>query len=276
MAPVKKRVLPGFGLSLGVTVSYLTLLLLLPLAALVLKASGQDAAALWAAVSSDEAVASYVVTFKAALAASLVNAVMGTLLAWILVRYRFPTRGFWNAIVDLPMALPGAVGGIALATVFASHGWLGSWLEPLGLKVAYAEAGITVAIVFTGLPFVVRSVQPVLEGLDPAQEEAARLLGAQPRAVFWRVILPALMPSIVTGFTMAFARGVGEFGTVIFVTSNIPLKTEVVSRHIANLLEQYNLAGATAVGAVTLGASFALLLAINAAQAWQRRHERRS
>jgi len=273
---VKKRVLPGFGLSLGVTVSYLTFLLLLPLAALILKASGQDVAALWTAVSSDEAVASYLVTFKAALTASLVNAVMGTLLAWILVRYKFPTRGFWNAIVDLPMALPGAVGGIALATVFASHGWLGSWLEPLGFKIAYAEAGITVAIVFTGLPFVVRSVQPVLEGLDPAQEEAARLLGAPPPAVFWRVILPALMPSIVTGFTMAFARGVGEFGTVIFVTSNVPLKTEVISRHIANLLEQYDLAGATAVGAVTLLASFALLLAINAAQSWQRRHERRS
>ncbi len=273
---MKKRVLPGFGLSLGVTVSYLTFLLVLPLVALILKASGQDVAALWAAISSDEALASYVVTFKAALMASLVNAVMGTLLAWILVRYKFPTRGFWNAIIDLPMALPGAVGGIALATVFASHGWLGSWLEPLGFKIAYAEAGITVAIVFTGLPFVVRSVQPVLEGLDPAQEEAARLLGAPPPAVFWRVILPALMPSIVTGFTMAFARGVGEFGTVIFVTSNIPLKTEVISRHIANLLEQYDLAGATAVGAVTLLASFALLLAINTAQAWQRRHERRS
>jgi sulfate transport system permease protein len=276
MAPVKKRVLPGFGLSLGVTVSYLTLLLFLPLCALVIKASGQDASALWAAISSDEAVASYLVTFRSALAASLINAVMGTLLAWILVRYRFPTKRLWNALVDLPMALPGAVGGIALATVFASHGWLGSILEPLGLKVAYAEAGITVAIIFTGLPFVVRSVQPVLEGLDPAQEEAARLLGAKPQAVFLRVILPALMPSIVTGFTMAFARGVGEFGTVIFVTSNIPLKTEVISRHIANLLEQYDLAGATAVGAVTLAASFLFLFAINAGQGWQRRRERRS
>lgn len=271
-----RRVLPGFGISLGVTVSYLTFLLVLPLSALVLQASRQDLASLWSAIASPEALSSYGVTFRWALMASLVNAVMGTLLAWILVRYEFPTKRLWNALIDLPLALPGAVGGIALATVFASTGWLGSWLEPLGIHIAYAEAGIGVAIVFSGLPFVVRTVQPVLEGLDPTQEEAASLLGARPQAIFLRVILPALVPSIVTGFAMAFSRGVGEYGTIIFLTSNIPLQTEVVSRHIANLLEQYDVAGATAVGAVTLLASFAILLALNGAQLWQRRQERRS
>lgn len=260
--------MPGFGMSLGLTLTGVTLVVLLPLCALVLTASRMEAGAFWAIVTAPRALASYRLTFGAALAAALVNAVFGLLLAWVLVRCPFPGRRLVDGLVDLPFALPTAVAGIALTTLYASNGWLGRHLEPLGLRVAFTPAGIVLALTFVGLPFVVRTLQPVLRDLDPAVEEAAATLGSGRGQTFARVILPALLPAWTTGFALALARGLGEYGSVIFIAGNRPMRTEIASLLIMTRLEQYDHAGATAIAAVMLAASFVLLLAIHALQSW--------
>ncbi len=266
-----RRVLPGFGLTLGVTLGYLGLLVLIPLGALFLKASGMGWAEFVKAAVNPRAMASYRVTFGSALVAASVNAVMGTLMAWVLVRYRFPGRRLLDGLVDFPFALPTAVGGLTLANLFAAKGWLGRWLEPLGFKVAYAPAGIVVALVFIGLPFVVRSLQPVLEDMDHELEEAAATLGAGRLRTFVQVILPMLMPSILTGFSLALARAIGEYGSVIFIA---PKKSEIASQLIWYRLEEYDYAGAMAIAVVMLVASFVLLAGVNLLERWASRFQR--
>lgn len=271
-----RRILPGFAPTLGTSLLWLGLIILLPLAALVIAASRIEAASFLEKAFSPEALSAYGLSVQSALVGAGINAVLGTIIAWVLVRYRFPGRTFLDILVDLPFALPGAVGGIALATVFADSGWIGTLVKPLGWQLAYNGVGLHIALVYAGIPFVVRSVQPVLENLDQSQEEAARLLGARSPVIFARVILPAIVPAILTGATMAFSRGLGEYGTAIFISSNIPLETELVSRHMATLLENYDIPGATAVAAVTLAASLLMLVALNLVQSWQQRRERRS
>ncbi len=266
-------VLPGFGLALGITITYLSLVVLIPLSAAFIKTFTLTFEQFWAAVSSPRVVASYQLSFGAALLAAAVNAVFGLAIAWVLVRYSFPGRRIVDALVDLPFALPTAVAGIALAAVYSTHGWLGAPLAALGIKVAYTPVGVFVALTFIGLPFVVRTVQPVLEDLDRELEEAAHSLGATPRQAFLRVVLPAVTPALLTGFTLAFARALGEYGSVIFVAGNMPMVSEITPLIIITKLEQYDYAGATAVAVVMLVASFALLLAINALQAWTRRRQ---
>lgn len=263
-----RGVLPGFGLSMGFTVFYLSLIVLIPLAAVFWKSGTQGWEHFWAAISDPRAVASYRLTFGASLAASLVNAVFGLLVAWVLVRYPFPGRGLVDALIDLPFALPTAVGGIALTTAYATNGWLGAPLEKLGIKVAYTPLGITVALIFIGLPFVVRTVQPVLQELEVAVEEAAHTLGASRGQTFRRVIVPHVLPALLTGFALAFARAVGEYGSVVFIAGNMPMKTEITSLLIITKLEQYDYPGATAIAVVMLTISFAMLLLINALQRW--------
>jgi sulfate transport system permease protein len=266
-------VLPGFGPALGVTLFYLGLLVLLPLAGIVLEAARLSPAEFWTLAASPRALASYRLTFGAAFLAAVVNAVFGLLVAWVLVRYTFPGRRVVDALVDLPFALPTAVAGIALTALYAPGGWIGRLLEPLGLRVAFTPLGVVVALVFIGLPFVVRTVQPVLESLEPEVEEAAASLGAGRRQTFVRVLLPALLPSVVTGLALAFARGIGEYGSVIFISGNMPMRTEIAPLLIVTQLEQYDAPAATALAAVLLFVSFALLLAINLLQAWgARRH----
>jgi sulfate transport system permease protein len=269
----RPSVLPGFGLALGFTITYLSLIVLIPLSATFVKTFTLSWAAFWSAVSAPRVVASYQLTFGASLAAAAINAVFGLLVAWVLVRYRFPGRRFVDALVDLPFALPTAVAGIALAAVYSSKGWLGAPLDALGIKVAYTPLGVLVALTFIGLPFVVRTVQPVLEDLDRELEEAAHSLGASPWQAFRRVILPAILPALATGFTLAFARALGEYGSVIFIAGNMPMVSEITPLIIITKLEQYDYAGATAVAVVMLVASFALLLAINALQGWARRRQ---
>jgi sulfate/thiosulfate transport system permease protein len=261
-----RGVLPGFGLSLGITCTYLSLLVLLPLATIVVRTSALSWAAFWATISNPRVVASYRVTFGASLVAALVNTVFGLLVAWVLVRYRFPGRRVVDAMVDLPFALPTAVAGIALTTLYAGNGWVGSLLEPFGIKVSYTWLGITVALIFIGLPFVVRTVQPVLDDLEIEVEEAAASLGAQRWQTFTRVVFPTVAPALLTGFALAFARAVGEYGSVVFISGNMPMKTEIVPLLIITKLEQYDYAGATAVALVMLIASFVLLLGINLLQ----------
>jgi sulfate transport system permease protein len=263
-------VLPGFGLTLGFTLLYLSLVVLIPLGALVWKAASLGGSEFLAAVTSPRVVASYELSFGAALIAAAVNAVLGFVVAWVLVRYRFPGRSLADALVDLPFALPTAVAGITLTALLAKNGWLGSRLEPLGIEVAYTPVGVTVALIFIGLPFVVRSVQPVLQDLDAELEEAAASLGATRWQTFRRVLLPAVLPALTTGFALAFARGVGEYGSVVFISGNMPMKTEIAPLLIVTKLEQYDYAGATAVALVMLGGSLLLLLAINGLQAWGR------
>lgn len=262
--------LPGFGLALGFTLFYLTLVVLIPLSAVFIKSAGLPAAEIWAKVSAPRALAAFRLSFGAAFAAAAVNTVFGVLLAWVLERYRFPGRRLVDGLVDLPFALPTAVAGIALATVYSSNGWLGRYLEPLGIKVAYTPLGVVVALTFVGLPFVVRTVQPVLHDLDPDVEEAAASLGAGRPTIFARVILPELLPAAVTGFVLAFARALGEYGSVIFIAGNLPLKSEIIPLLIMIQLEQFDYAGATAIAAVFLVASFSLLLLINL-MSWRRR-----
>ena len=262
------RVLPGFGLSFGVAVAYLSLIVLIPLSAVFLKTATLGWDAFWSIVTSPRVVASYRLTFGASLAAAAINAVFGLLLAWSLVRYRFPGRKLVDALVDLPFALPTAVAGIALTALYATNGWIGALLEPLGVKVAFTPLGVLVALVFIGLPFVVRTVQPVLEELDISLEEAAASLGAGRWPTFRRVVLPVLAPALLTGFALAFARAVGEYGSVIFIAGNLPMISEITPLMIITKLEQYDYAGATAIAAVMLLVSFVLLLAINALQAW--------
>jgi sulfate transport system permease protein len=271
-APVRTpRVLPGLNLTLGVTVFYLGVLVLLPLSALVIKAAGLSWEAFVAAVSSPRVLSAYRVTFGASLVAALVNLVFGLLAAWVLVRYRFPGRRLLDTLVDLPFALPTAVAGISLAALLGPHGWIGRLLAPLGIKLAYTPAGIVIALIFIGIPFVVRTVQPVLEDLEASLEEAATSLGATPLQTFMRVILPVLGPALLTGFAMAFARAIGEYGSVIFIAGNMPMVSEIAPLLILVKLEQFDYAGAAAIGAVLLGLSFLMLLAINGLQLWQRR-----
>jgi sulfate transport system permease protein len=266
-----RKVLPGFDLTLGTTVLALSLIVLLPLAALVLRTFELSWAQFWAAVSSPRVLASYRLTFGASLAAALVNVVFGLLLAWVLVRYRFPGKKIVDAMVDLPFALPTAVAGISLTALLAGNGWIGQYLEPLGIKLAFNPNGVVIALVFIGLPFVVRTVQPVLEDTEQELEEAAMCLGATRWQTFARVIFPSIAPALLTGFAMAFARAIGEYGSVIFIAGNMPMVSEITPLVIIGKLEQYDYAGATAVAVVMLVFSFALLLVINALQGWQRR-----
>jgi sulfate transport system permease protein len=269
--PKRHTVLPGFGLALGFTLLYLSLVVLVPLSTLFLKSAALGPGGFWEAVSAPRVVASYRLTFGASLAAAAVNGVFGLLVTWVLVRYRFPGRRLMDALVDLPFALPTAVAGIALTTLYAPNGWLGAPLEKLGIKVAFTPIGITVALVFIGLPFVVRTLQPVLESLDPEVEEAAASLGATRIQTIARVVLPALLPAWMTAFALAFARGLGEYGSVVFIAGNMPMKTEITPLLIITKLEQYDYAGATAIAAVTLVASFVILLVINRLQSWSAR-----
>lgn len=266
-------VIPGFGPTLGFTLLYLSLLVLIPLAAVFFKAASLGVSEFWQTVTTPRVLAAFRVSFGLSLAAAAVNAVMGTLVAWTLVRHPFPGRRVIDALVDLPFALPTAVAGISLAAIYGPNGWIGQYLQPLGLKIAYTPAGIFVALVFIGLPFVVRTVQPVLQELDPAIEEAAHTLGASPARTFRRVLLPSLLPALLTGVALAFARGVGEYGSVIFIAGNIPMVSEIAPLLIVTKLEQFDYAGATAIALAMLIVSFGMLLVINALQAWSRRRE---
>lgn len=270
MAFRKHSVLPGFGLSLGFTLLYLSLIVLIPLAAAFLKTAALSWPQFWQIVTSPRALASYRLSFGASLVAALVNAVFGLVVAWVLVRYRFPGRRLIDALVDLPFALPTAVAGIALTAVYSSKGWVGNLIEPLGLKVAFTPLGVTLALVFIGIPFAVRTVQPVLADLNPEVEQAAASLGASRWQTFWRVILPALWPAVLTGFALAFARAVGEYGSVIFISGNMPMKTEITPLLIVTKLEQYDTTGATALAVAMLVVSFVLLLTVNLLQWWGR------
>jgi sulfate transport system permease protein len=262
------RVLPGFGLSLGFTLTYLSLIVLIPLAAVFIRATSLSFDAFWQAVTAPRVVASYRLSFGASLLAAAINTVFGFLLAWSLVRYRFPGKRIVDALVDLPFALPTAVAGISLTALYARNGWLGQYLEAVGIKVAFTPLGVLIALVFIGLPFVVRTVQPVLEDLDTELEEAAASLGAGRWQTMRRVVLPTLLPALLTGFALAFARAVGEYGSVIFIAGNLPMISEITPLIIITKLEQYDYAGATAVAAVMLVVSFALLLIINGLQSW--------
>jgi sulfate transport system permease protein len=268
---MSKRVLPGFGLTLGFTLLYLGLIVLLPLSATFLKASSLGPLEFWEVATSPRALASYRVTFGLSLLAALVNGVFGVTVAWMLVRYEFPGKKLVDAMVDLPFALPTAVAGIALATLYAPHGWIGQWFDHFGIRVAFTPAGIFVALVFIGLPFVVRTVQPVLEQAERELEEAAASLGATWWQTFRRVVFPVLVPSILTGVAMAFARAIGEYGSVIFIAGNMPMISEITPLLIVIKLEQYDYAGATALAVVMLVVSFVLLLGINSLQWWAAR-----
>ena len=265
-----RKVLPGFQLTLGYTVFYLCLIVLIPLTALIFKTLNLTWDQFWAAISSPRVVASYQLTFGASLLAASVNVVFGLLVAWVLVRYDFPGKKFADALVDLPFALPTAVAGIALTALLAGNGWIGQFLEPMGIELAFKPGGVVIALIFIGLPFVVRTVQPVLEDTEKELEEAATCLGATRWQTFCMVIFPAIAPALLTGFAMAFARAIGEYGSVIFIAGNMPMVSEITPLIIIGKLEQYDYAGATAVALVMLVISFALLLLINALQAWQR------
>ncbi len=261
-------VLPGFGLTLGFALFYFSLIVLIPLSGLFVKTSTLSWEQFWDIVTNPRAVASYQLTFGAALVGAFINGVFGSIIAWVLVRYRFPGRALVDALVDLPFALPTAVAGITLTAIYAPNGWIGRYLDPLGIKVAFTPLGVLVALTFIGLPFVVRTVQPVLQDLDKEVEEAATTLGANRWQTFRAVIVPELWPALLTGIAMAFARAVGEYGSVIFIAGNMPLKSEITPLLIMTKLEQYNYSGATALGVVMLVASFVLALAINLLQWW--------
>lgn len=265
MLKLKKthRLLPGFGLSMGYTVIYLSLIVFIPIAALFLKASTLTFAEFWETVTDERVIASYKLTFNTSLMAAVINAVFGTLIAWVLVRYDFWGKRLVDAFVDLPFALPTAVAGIALTTIYAPKGWIGQYFEAVGIKVAFTPLGIMIALTFIGLPFVVRSVQPVLQDLDQEYEEAASTLGASSLQIFLKIILPAIFPAILTGFALAFARALGEYGSVVFISGNMPMKTEIVPLLIITKLEQFNYAGAAAIATVMLVFSFLLLFLIN-------------
>lgn len=267
----RRSVVPGFGLTFGFTLLYLALIVLIPLSTVFVRAAGIGPAAFARVAFSERALAAYRLSFGASLAAAAVNAVFGLLIAWVLVRYRFPGKRLVSAMVDLPFALPTAVAGIALTALYADTGWIGRYLEPLGVKVAYTPLGVVVALIFVGLPFVVRSVEPVLADLGRDVEEASASLGAGRGQTFVRVILPAILPALLTGFALAFARGVGEYGSVIFIAGNMPFRSEIAPLLIVTQLEQYDYPGATAIACVMLVASFLLLLLINLIQIWSRR-----
>ncbi|MBN2022983.1 MAG: sulfate ABC transporter permease subunit CysT [Pirellulales bacterium] len=257
---------------MGFTLSYLSLIVLIPLAALVLRSASIPGGDFWRTVTDPRVLASYRLSFGASLVAALVNALFGFIVAWSLVRYSFPGRKLLDAMVDLPFAMPTAVSGIALTAIYAPNGWIGRWLAPLGIQAAYSPLGVTIALTLIGLPFVVRTLQPTLEDLDPEIEEAAASLGAGRLQTFVRVILPMIFPTLLTGFALAFARGLGEYGSVVFIAGNMPMKTEIAPLLIITKLEQYDYAGATAIAVVMLAASFLLLLSINGLQWWSGRH----
>lgn len=271
MARLRLSVLPGFRITLGYTLLYLSLLVLIPLSAVFWQASTMDWQEFVEVVSTEQVVASYKLSFGASLFAAAINAVFGLMLAWVLVRYSFPGKKLIDALVDLPFALPTAVAGIALTALYAKNGWLGQYLEPLGVQVAFKPLGVLVALIFIGLPFVVRTVQPILEDMETELEEAAASLGANRWQTFRHVLLPVLLPALLTGFALAFARAVGEYGSVIFIAGNIPLVSEITPLMIITKLEQYDYTGATAIASVMLVASFVLLLVINGLQAWTMR-----
>jgi sulfate transport system permease protein len=267
----RTRVLPGFGLSLGFTLVYLSLVVLIPLSAVFIKAAGITSADFWNLVSSQRVQASFFLSFGSSLIAAVINVFFGLLLAWSLVRYSFPGKRLVDALIDLPFALPTAVAGIALTTLYATNGWIGHIVEPWGWKIAYTRVGVTLALIFIGLPFVVRTVQPVLADLEVELEEAATALGAQRWQTIWYVILPVLFPALLTGFALAFARAVGEYGSVIFIAGNIPFKTEIAPLLIVSHLEEYDYVGATLIAAIMLVISFFLLLLVNGLQTWASR-----
>jgi sulfate/thiosulfate transport system permease protein len=267
----RRSVLPGFGLTVGYTLVYLSLIVLIPLAALFMKSAAAGWESFWHTITAPRVVASYRLTFGASLVAALVNLFFGFIVAWTLVRYEFPGKRVVDALVDLPFALPTAVSGIALTTIYAPSGWIGQYLHAVGIQVAFTPLGITLALVFIGLPFVVRTVQPALMDLDAEVEEAAASLGASRWQTFCRVIVPTLLPACLTGFALAFARAIGEYGSVVFISGNMPMRTEITSLLIISKLEQYDYEGATAIAVVMLVLSFAILFGINVLQWWSRR-----
>ncbi|MEQ1135932.1 sulfate ABC transporter permease subunit CysT [Acinetobacter seifertii] len=272
----RSRVLPGFGLSLGFTLAYVSFIALIPLAAVFIKSFGIGWDGLWEILTSERILKSLQLSFSSALIAAFINVVFGLLLAWCLVRYNFPGKRLVDALVDLPFALPTAVAGIALTSLYAPTGWIGQYLEPLGIQVAYTPIGITLALVFIGIPFIVRTVQPVLSDIETELEEAASALGANRWQTITKIILPILLPALFTGFALAFARGVGEYGSVIFIAGNQPFKTEIAPLMIISRLEEYDYAGATTIAAVMLVLSFIILFAINLLQAWANRRTGRN
>jgi sulfate/thiosulfate transport system permease protein len=274
MKKKNRRVLPGFGITLGSTMLYLSLIVLIPLSTIFIKTSGLGWDQFWETVSSPRVVASYKLSLGTALTAAGINSLFGLLVAWVLVRYRFPFRKVIDGLVDLPFALPTAVAGIVLTSMYAENGWIGKYLQAVGIKVAFTPIGITIALIFIGLPFVVRTVQPVLQDLEPELEETAAILGANRRQTFFKVLLPSLFPAMTTGFAMAFARGLGEYGSVVFISGNMPMKTEIAPLLIVTKLEQFDLPGAAAIAAVMLVASFIFLLLINLLQWWSGRYRR--
>ncbi len=274
MAWKKRSPLPGFGLTLGFTLFYLSVIVLIPLGGLVLRASSLSWEEFWKLATTDRALAAYRLTFGASLAAAAINAVFGTLLAWVLIRYEFPGRRLLDALVDFPFALPTAVAGLTLADLFVPKGWLGQFLVPLGIKGAFSQLGVVIALTFTGLPFVVRTLQPVLENLEREVEEAAAMLGAGRARTFFSVIAPLLLPPVLTGFALAFGRAIGEYGSVVFISGNLPFKTEIAPYLIVMRLDEYDYAGAMALAVVLLAYSFVLLGAINVLERWARRFER--
>lgn len=270
----QRRLLPGFGITMGFSVLYLSLVVLLPLSALLFNSTGLTWAKFWDVATDARVLASYRVSLSTAAGAALIDAVLGLLLAWVLVRYEFPGKRIFDALIDLPFALPTAVAGVALTALYAQNGWIGSLLAPLGIKIAFTPLGITLALMFIGIPFVVRTVQPVLEDLDRDMEEAAATLGAGRGRTFLRIVLPELLPPLLTGFALAFARGIGEYGSVVFISGNMPMRTEIAPLLIMSKLEQFDYAGATAVALILLLLSFLLLLVINTLQHWMRKSSR--
>jgi len=273
MKLTKKRVLPGFGLSLGFTTLYLSLLVLIPLSMVFIQTSELGWKEFIEIVTSERVLHSYKISFGTAFAAAAINAVFGLLVAWVLVRYQFPGKRLLDALIDLPFALPTAVAGITLTTLYAENGWIGQLLEPLNIKVAFTPLGISIALTFIGLPFVVRMVQPVLQNIEKELEEAAESLGASRLQIFRKVIFPAILPALLSGFSLAFAMGLGEYGSVVFIAGNMPMKTEIAPLMIMTKLEQFDYAGATAIAVVMLLFSFLFLIIINIIQTWSRKHE---
>jgi sulfate/thiosulfate transport system permease protein len=272
MARPSPRIIPGFPLTLGYTLTYLSLLVLIPLGALILKSAQLSWGEFWGTMTDPTVVSAFKVTFKSATLAAVINAIFGLLVAWVLVRYPMPGRRFFDAMIDFPFALPTAVAGLVYATLYVKNGWLGQFLVPLGIEGAYTRLGIVLVLVFTGFPFVVRTVQPVLEALDAETEEAAQILGATRWQTFRRVILPTLIPALVTGFALAFARAVGEYGSVVFISGNMPYETEIAPVLIVSRLEEFAYREATAIAVVLLSVSFVLLAVINLLERWSKRH----
>jgi sulfate/thiosulfate transport system permease protein len=262
------NVLPGFGLSMGYTILYLSLIALIPLSTILLETAGMGWSRFWAVIVSPRVLAAYQLSIGTSLAAAIVNSLFGLAVAWMLVRYRFPGIRLLDSLIDLPFALPTSVAGITLTAIYAQHGWIGRWFDPLGIRIAFTPLGVIVALTFIGLPFVVRTVQPILQDLEAELEEAAATLGATHLQTFRRVTIPALMPAIITGFTLAFARALGEYGSVVFISGNMPMRTEVVPLLIMTKLEQFDYQAATAIALVMLMLSFALLFIVNLVQRW--------